>query len=138
MKYNPQFKALPERQDFVDIPETIMNNISKYQKQSCKLYKAVKIGDLPLNIREIQCGLLSYARWLTTGLRIIFMWTSKHDLSNKSSENLEFLVLFCLQFYFKLFFDIKVKNKLEDDSYHILSQLRFLRNQPYKSHFPLP
>ena len=57
------------------------------------------------------------------------MWTRKHNLCNKMLENLELLDLFCLQFYFKLFFDIKVKNKLEDTSYHIFSQLRILRNQ---------
>ena len=58
------------------------------------------------------------------------MWTRKHNLSNKNLENQEFLVLICLQLYFKLFFDIKVKDKLEDASYHIPSQLRILRNQP--------
>ena len=28
MECNAQFKALPEGEDFVDIPETIMNNMS--------------------------------------------------------------------------------------------------------------
>ena len=85
---------------------------------------------LPDILREIQCGSLSHARWLTTGMRIVFMWTRKYNLSNKNLENLELLVLFCLQFYFKHFFDIKIKDKLENASYHILSQLRILRNQP--------
>ena len=66
MEYNPQFKALPEGEDFVDTPETIMNNMSTDQKQSFKPCKAVKIGELPPNLREIQWGPLSHARWLTT------------------------------------------------------------------------
>ena len=103
MEYNPQFKALPEGEDFVDIPETIMNKMSTDQKHSYKLCKAVKSGELPPNLREIQCGPLSHARWLTTSMRIVFMWTRKHNLSSKNLENLELLVLFCLQFYFKLF-----------------------------------
>ncbi|XP_065647557.1 uncharacterized protein LOC136077054 [Hydra vulgaris] len=130
MEYNPQFKALPEGESFVDIPETILKNMSTDQKQTYKLCKAVKIGVLPPNLREIQCGPLSHARWLTTGMRIVFMWTRKHDLTDQNLKNLELLVLFCLQFYFKLFFDIKVKDRLEDASNHILSQLRILRNQP--------
>ena len=130
MEYNPQFKALPEGGSFVDIPETILKNMSTDQKQTYKLCKAVKIGVLPPNLREIQCGPLSHARWLTTGMRIVFMWTRKHDLTDQNLKNLELLVLFCLQFYFKLFFDIKVKDRLEDASNHILSQLRILRNQP--------
>ena len=123
-------KLLRHKCHFVDIPETIMNNMSTDQKQSNKLCKVVKIGELPPNLREIQCDPLSHARWLTTGMIIVFMWTRKHYLSNKNLENLELLVLFCLQFYFKHFSDIKVKDKFEDASYHILSQLRILRNQP--------
>ena len=92
MEYDPQFKALPKGEDFVDIPETIMNNISTDQKQSYKLCKAVKIGKLPPNFRGIQCGPLSHARWLTTGMRIGFMWRMKQDLNNKNLE--ELLVLF--------------------------------------------
>jgi hypothetical protein len=130
MEYNPQFKALPDGESYVDIPETIIKNMSTDQKQSYKLCKAVKTGVLPPNLREIQCGPLSHARWLTTGMRIVFMWTRKHDLTDQNLKNLELLVLFCLQFYFKLFFDIKVKDRLEDASYHILSQLRIIRNQP--------
>ena len=59
MGYNPQFKALPEGEDFVDIPETIINNLSTDQRQSYKLCKAVKIGKLPPNLSEILCGPLS-------------------------------------------------------------------------------
>ena len=62
--------------------------MSTDQKQSYKLCKAVKIGELPPNLREIQSGPLSHARWLTTGMKIVFMWTRKHELRNKNLENL--------------------------------------------------
>ena len=94
MEYNPQFKVLPEGESFVDIPETILKSMSTDQKQTYKLCKAVKIGVLPPNLREIQCGPLSHARWLTTGMRIVFMWTRKHDLTDQNLKNLELLVLF--------------------------------------------
>ena len=59
MEYNPQFKALPDGENFVDIPETIINYMSTDQKQSYKLCKAVKIGKLPPNLRDIQCNPLN-------------------------------------------------------------------------------
>ena len=43
------------------------------------------------------------------------MWTRHHGLTGKDLENLETLVLFCLQMFFKMYYDIKViigKNKL--------------------------
>ena len=43
---------------------------------------------------------------------------------------LETLVKFCLQMYFKLYFDIKVKHSLVDAPHHILTQIRILKKQP--------
>jgi hypothetical protein len=99
---------------------------------SYKLVKAVKSGFLPPELREIQCGKISHARWLTTGQSHIYMWTRKHGLGNKDLKTLETLVVFCLQFYFPLYYDIKVKNRLQDAPYHILTQLRLLKKQPKK------
>ena len=45
-------------------------------------------------------------------------------------ENLELLVQFCLESYFKLFFDIKVRDRFEDGPTHLLTQLRVLRTLP--------
>lgn len=56
----------------------------------------------------------------------MFMWTRKHGLTGKNLENLETLVKFCINFYFKLFFDIKVKHHLINGPNHILTQLRIL------------
>ena len=45
-------------------------------------------------------------------------------------DTLRLLVKFCLESYFKLFFEIKVKDTLQDASRHILTQLRILRSLP--------
>ena len=42
------------------------------------------------------------------------------------------LVKFCLESYFKLYFDIKVKHMIVDAPYHILTSLRILKTQPKK------
>ena len=84
------------------------------------------------HIQEMLCGKLCHARWLTTAQRIIFLWTRKHDLTGKNLKVLEMLAKFCLQHYFKLFYDIKVKHLIQDAPYHILTSVRLLRQQPKK------
>lgn len=130
MEYNPNFIALPNGEDLINIPDNIVKNMSTDQNLCYKLCKAVKSGSLPPELREIQCGLLNHARWLTTGMRLVYMWTRHHGLTGQHLVDLEVLVKFCLQSYFKLYFDIKVKHKLEDAPHHILTQLRILKKQP--------
>ena len=60
------------------------------------------------------------------------MWTRKHGLSGKPLKILESLVKFCLQFYFKMYFDIKVRHLIVDAPHHVLTSLRILRTQPKK------
>ncbi|KAG0727952.1 hypothetical protein GWK47_033539 [Chionoecetes opilio] len=71
-------------------------------------------------------------RWLTTSQSLVYMWTRKHGLTGKELNTLEILVKYCLQVYFKLYYDIKVHHKLEDGPKHILTQLRVMRSQPKK------
>ena len=130
MDYSPEFEALPGGEPFPDIPETVLKNMSTDQKLSYKLCICSKAGELPSNLREIQCGPLNHARWLTTGMRLLYLWTRKHDLKEKEFEDLRILVRFSLDCYFKVYFDIKTADRIEDAPYHILSQLRILKRQP--------
>ena len=60
------------------------------------------------------------------------MWPRKHGLQGNDRKNLELLVKFYLQSYFKLCFDIKVKHNLIHGPYHVLTQLCILRTLPKK------
>ena len=60
------------------------------------------------------------------------MWTRKHGLKGQSLKTLETLVKFCIDFYFKMFYEIKVKALIVDAPHHILTCLRILRAQPKK------
>ena len=106
--------------------------MSTDQKTCYKLVKELKSGILPKELQEIQCGPLCHARWLTTAQRTVFMWTRQHGFTGSNLKTLELLVQFCLEFFFKLYFDIKVKFHLEDAPYHILTQLRILQTLPKK------
>ena len=104
--------------------------MSTDQKLSYKLCNGVRVGELPSNLREIQCGPLNHARWLTTGMRLLYLWTRKHNLKGKELEDLKLLVRYTLDCYFKVYFDIKAYDRIEDAPDHILTQLRILRSQP--------
>ena len=60
------------------------------------------------------------------------MWTRKHGLTGNNLRVLESLVKFCLQFYFKIYSDIKIYHLIVDDPYHALTSIRILRTQPKK------
>ena len=130
MEFNPHFDSIPDGEDMIDIPDHIVENMSTDQKLCYKLVKAIKTGHLPESMISMSCGPVCHARWLTTGQRILFMWTRKHGLHGKSFKVLEMLVQFCVQWYFKLFFDIKVKHNIADAPYHILTSIRILKTQP--------
>ena len=130
MEYNQDFRALPGGEEFIPIPDEIVKNMSTDAQLCYRLCKAVKSGTLPQDLQHIKCGPLSHSRWLTTGQRLVYMWTRVHGLSVGDTKVLETLVKFCLQMYFKLYYDIKVKHSLVEAPYHILTQIRILKKQP--------
>ena len=114
----------------VEIPQEILTQMSTDQKTSFRLVEAVKKGHLPESLQYLKCGELSHARWLTTGQRLVFLWTRHHGLVKKQKQLLELLVRFFINFNFKLYFDIKVKHLIVDAPRHILTSLRLLRSEP--------
>ena len=121
---------LPDGEELIQIPNTILKNMSTDQKTCYNLVNAVKAGALPNDLKDVTCGTLNHARWLTTGQRLVYMWTRKHGLSGNNLKVLRLLVNFCLQYYFPVFFDIKVKHHIADGPYHVLKQIRILRTLP--------
>ena len=100
-----------------------------------------RLGEFSLNcIEMLRHNLTSNQRLCPGGLawalaiaqRIVYMWKRKHGLSGSNLRVLESLVKFCLQFYFKIYFDIKVRHLIVDAPYHVLTSLRILRAQPKK------
>ena len=130
MELNTEFEALTEGEALPELPKNVLDNMSTDQKVAYSLCQAVKRGELSSNLTDIQIGPINHARWLTVGARIVYLWTRKHDLTGEAMDTLRLLVKFCLESYFKLFFEIKVKDTLQDASRHILTQLRILRSLP--------
>lgn len=98
--------------------------MSNDQKKCYKLVNAVKAPKLPMDLLEITRG----PNWRETYLPV------DHKLSSNNFKVLELLVKFCIQYYFNIYFDIKVKHHQSWKVVltNLLTQLRILRTQPYK------
>lgn len=57
------------------------------------------------------------------------LWMREHGLKGEVVRRLEVLVKFCLNLYFKMCYNIKVKHHLKFGPEHVVSSLRTLRNQ---------
>ena len=130
MELDPDFRALPGGEELFPLPDKILKEQSDDAKICYKYVSAVKSGVLPPELAGLKPGRIVHSRWLTTAQALLIMWTRKHGLTRKDKKNLEILVKFCLQSYFKLYFDITVKHHLIYGPYHVLTQLRILRTQP--------
>ena len=97
MKYDPNFRAMPGGEDLILIAEKVFAKMSTDQKVCYKLLEALKAGELPTAMQEMQCGPLCHTRWLNTGQRILFLWTREHGLTGADQKVLEMLVKFCLE-----------------------------------------
>ncbi|KAG0724775.1 hypothetical protein GWK47_004955 [Chionoecetes opilio] len=102
MQYNTEFRGVPGGKDLAEIPEYILVNMSTDQQMA----------------HHSPVARIHMDRM--------------HGLTGKELNTLEILVKYCLQVYFKLYYDIKVHHRLEDGPKHILTQLRVMRSQPMK------
>ena len=130
MEVNPDFKALSGGPDLIPLPDEIISGLST---DACICYKycqCIRTGNLPQQLADLRPGPIVHSRWLTTGEALLFLWTRKHGLTGKNLKNLETLVRFCVDCYFQLFFDIKVKHELIHGPSHVLTQVRILQTLP--------
>ena len=123
---------MPEGEELTYLNDEETKVLSTDSFMCYKYVNAIKEGKLTPQLANMKCASLSHARWLTTGLALMFLRTREHGLKGKELQTLEILVKFCLQMYFKLYFDIPLKNRLEDGPYHVLSELRILKTLPKK------
>ena len=132
MPVNPNFRPLPGGEDLIPLTDKQTKQLTTDSYICYRYVKAIKEGKLPPDLANLKCGNLSHARWLTTGEALLMMWTRVHGLTGQPLKNLETLVKFCIQMYFKLYFDISFKNRLEDGPNHVLTELRILKTLPAK------
>ena len=126
---NYSFKSLPGGEDLIDIPDEIVKTLSTDQHNCYLLVKAIKSGNLSRDLANKKGGPINQARWLTTGQALLMLWVRDHKLHGETLRKFELIVNFLIQSYFKLYFDIKVKNSLVHGPIHVLTSLRIYRTQ---------
>ena len=134
---NYNFKAISDGEDLIDLPETTIKSLSTDQHNCYRLVKAIKCGQLSKDVANLKCGPIHHARWLTTGQALLMLWTRDHNFQGETLRTFELIVRYVIQSYFKLYFDIKVKNKLVDGPKHILTTIRIYRTQPKEVQKPI-
>ena len=58
MRYDPAFERLAEGEEYVEIPEDVLDSMSTDQKVSYELCRAVKAGSLSASMQEMKPGKL--------------------------------------------------------------------------------
>ena len=127
MKLDSDFEPINSGEAFVDILDNVVRNMSTDQMLPYELCLAVKQSNLPQKFLNVQFGPINHACWLTTWMQIVYLWIRNHGLQGRLLENVRVLARFCIESYFKLFYIIKVKDRLEDAP-HIVAKLRVLNN----------
>ena len=129
MKINSTFQSLVDTNEIRDIPPEIVDTPSTDQKNCYKLIMAIKSGMITPELANIKCGPLSTSRWLITAEALMMLWMCDHGLTGEVLRVLEVLVRFCIDVYFKLYYDIKVKHHVKDSSFHLVSALDLMEQQ---------
>ena len=129
LQTNWSFTPFKDTASLLHLPDDIIDGLSTDQKTAYKRIPAVKSGILSKEVASLKTGELSTARWLTSGDALVSIWMSIHNLEGETLRKLEVLVRFCIEVYFILYFEIKVKHHISNGPEHILRTLALLRNQ---------
>ena len=129
MTKNSEFPPVPFLESFIELPDDIVKSMSTDASMSYQLVKAIAEGKLPASLAGMKVAALNHARWLTTGMSLLVLWTTDHGFTGEIMRRFELIVKFLVQVYFPLFFEIKVKHSIVEAPHHILKLLRLLRLQ---------
>ena len=81
---------------------------------------------------HLEIGPVSHSRWLTTALRFLRIWISRHGLKGRQLQNLKLIVEFIVGVYMPNWFNVKVNHSWVEGPNHVLFQLGLLRSQRKK------
>ena len=129
LEINFNFEPIRLEEPIIELTEEVINKMSTDQKNSYRKLKAVSSGNLPEDLAATKCGNICQSRWLTTGEALMMLLMSHHGLDGETYRILRVLVSFCVNVYFKLYFDIKVKHHLTYGPHHVVSSLQLLNKQ---------
>ena len=98
-----RFPPVPLLQPLMKIPGNVISKMSTDSALSYKLVEALSQGEMTPELASMKSGPLCHIRWLTTGVAIMFLWTSNHGFTGEIFDKLKDIVTFVVQVYFPMF-----------------------------------
>ena len=126
LEFNDDFEPIPgtELGALVELPESVLNDLSSDQKLLYKLVQMVKCGKKIPNIELYEIGGISQARWLTHSSAIILIYCSKHGLTEEATRKLKLIATHITNCYAPMWFKFKTYPLLTDAPRHWFCLLR--------------
>ena len=129
LEINPDFTKVCVGPALPPLSDEVIHDLSTDQSYGYRIATAIRTGVLPKDLALLEIGPVSHSRWLTTALRFMRIWISKHNLDEKDVDNLRMIVEFCVGVYIVNWFNIKINSKWTQGPRHLLFQLQLLRDQ---------
>ena len=126
---NPDFTRITIGPDLPQLSAKVIKDLSTDQSCGYRIANAIRTGVLPKDLAMLEIGPVSHSRWLTTALRFMRIWVSKHNLKGKNLKNLRMIVEFCIGVYIVNWFNIKINHNWTEGPRHFLFQLQLLKGQ---------
>ena len=129
MRPNFEFEKIEVGPGLIELPESVISDLSTDQNLLYQRCRATITGVLPRDVALRKAGKIVHSRWLTMALTLIEMWQSEHGLEGELLDRLRVLVTFIVSVYCPMWFQIKVKHSWLEGPRHILMELSLYRLQ---------
>ena len=86
----------------------VVNSLPTGQKYLYRISRAVASGIFSDDMKDIQIGPYSHARWVNLASRLLKIWCSEHGLERQDLKILKLLAEFTMGVYSVEWFEIKV------------------------------
>ena len=129
LEINPDFPTIAIGPALPQLSDDVIRDLSTDQSYGYRIVTAIRTGILPKDLTLLEIGPVSHSRWLTTALRFMRIWISKHNLNGNDLNNLKLIVEFCIGVYMVNWFNIKINSKWTQGPRHLLFQLQLLKEQ---------
>ena len=132
LQINKRFKKINKGPGIRPIRPEIADDLSTDQLYGYRIVNAIRSGEVPKDLENLECGPVNHSRWLTTANRLCRLYVSKHGFAGKNLKNLTLIVEYVVIVYFPCWFEAKICSSMVDGPHHVLTQLKLVRNYMQK------
>ena len=99
LEVDPKFTKIDAGPPLIQLSQDVINSLSTDQSYAYKITEAIRTGQVPKTLANLQIGPVNHSRWLTSAYRMCRIWISKHGLSKKDVRKLKPIVGFIVGVY---------------------------------------